>query len=145
MSAIDYGARRRRRANLFTNDLKSLMYAFGDVANPDPESVAVLEDILQEYIVNMCHEAFRVACVANRQKIKVDDFKFALRNDPRKLGRVEELLILQREIAEARKTFDNSEGKSLSKSFVEKQEKKKKKAEKDEKDEKDDKDDDKDE
>jgi hypothetical protein len=36
---------------------------------------------------------------------------------------VEELLILQREIAEARRTFDNSEGKSLSKSFIEKDDK----------------------
>lgn len=33
--------------------VKSLMYAFGDVANPDPETVAVLEDILQEYVINM--------------------------------------------------------------------------------------------
>jgi transcription initiation factor TFIID subunit 13 len=54
--------------------------------------------------------------------VKVDDFKFALRNDHRKLGRVEELLVLQREINEARKTFDNSEGKSLSRSYVEKTE-----------------------
>lgn len=105
--------RRRKKANLFANDLRSLLYAYGDVADPYPESVAVLEDILQEYIVNMCHEAYRVAKTANRQKIKVDDFKFALRKDPRKLGRVEELLIMQKEIAEARKTFDNSEGKSL--------------------------------
>lgn len=28
------------------------MYAFGDVANPEPETVAVLEDILQEYVIN---------------------------------------------------------------------------------------------
>lgn len=30
---------------------------------------------------------------------------------------------MQREIAEARRTFDNSEGKSLSKSFIEKDDK----------------------
>lgn len=116
-------SRKRKRANLFSNDLKSLMYAFGDVPNPHPESVAVLEDILQDYIVSICHEAYRMAVAANRQKIKVDDFKFAIRNDPKKLGRVDELLHLQREIAEARKTFDNSEGKSLSKAYNEKKEK----------------------
>lgn len=96
------------------------MYAFGDVPNPHPESVAVLEDILQDYIVSVCHEAFRMAMTANRQKIKVDDFKFAIRNDYKKLGRVDELLVMQREIAEARKTFDNSEGKSLSKAYNQK-------------------------
>jgi transcription initiation factor TFIID subunit 13 len=116
-------SRKRKRANLFSNDLKSLMYAFGDVPNPHPESVAVLEDILQDYIVSICHEAYRMAVTANRQKIKVDDFKFAIRNDHKKLGRVDELLHLQREIAEARKTFDNSEGKSLSKAYNEKKEK----------------------
>ncbi|CAN6664228.1 transcription initiation factor TFIID subunit 13 [Trichomonascus vanleenenianus] len=123
--------RRKRRTNLFTNDLKSLMYAFGDVPNPFPESIVCLEDILQEYIINTCHEAYRVAKTSNRQKIKVDDFKFALRRDSRKLGRVEELLMMQREINEARKTFDNSEGKSLSKSYVD--DKKSEKADKPEK------------
>jgi transcription initiation factor TFIID subunit 13 len=53
-----------------------------------------------------------VAKSANRQKIKVDDFKFAIRKDKIKLGRVEELLYLQKEITEAKKMFDNSEGQS---------------------------------
>jgi len=93
------------------------MYAFGDDPNPSPESVAVLEDIVTEYINEMvsprpvivklmeqCLEAARIA--APRHKLKVDDFKIALRNDPKKLGRVEELLYLQKVIAEARKQFD---------------------------------------
>jgi transcription initiation factor TFIID subunit 13 len=41
----------------------------------------------------------------------VDDFKVALRNDPTKLGRVEELLHLQKVISEARKQFDTDDGK----------------------------------
>lgn len=65
--------RKRKRPNLFTNDgmlgvsillmehtithalciVRALMYAFGDVSNPDRESVAVLEDILTDYIVDM--------------------------------------------------------------------------------------------
>ena len=92
------------------------MYAFGDDPNSSPESVAVLEDIVTEYINEMvpppwdvwtdgkCIEAARTA--APRHKLKVDDFKIALRNDPKKLGRVEELLYLQKVIAEARKQFD---------------------------------------
>lgn len=109
--------RRRRKANLFTNDLRSLLYAYGDVIDPYPETVATLEDILHEYIEIMCQEAYRVARVANRHKLKIDDFKFALRYDPKKLGRAEELLMLQKEIAEARKTIDTSEGKALSKAL----------------------------
>ncbi|ODQ65829.1 TFIID-18kDa-domain-containing protein [Nadsonia fulvescens var. elongata DSM 6958] len=122
--------RKRKRSNLFTNDLKTLLYAFGDVANPYAETVSTLEDILMEYIIDMCHEAARIAKTANRQKIKVDDFKFVLRNDPKKLGRIEELLSLQKEIAEARKTFDNSEGKNLSKAYNESDKDKSEKGEK---------------
>src|SRR5271169_2888462 len=100
-------------------EVKLLMYAFGDDPNPSPESVAVLEDIVTEYINEMvnihtttlwmrlteqCLEAARIS--APRHKLKVDDFKIALRNDPKKLGRVEELLYLQKVIAEARKQFD---------------------------------------
>lgn len=108
---------RRQRQPLFANDLKALLFAFGDVDNPYIETVGVLEDILQEYIFNICQEASRMARAAGRHKIKVDDFKFALRNDPRKLGRVEKLLLLQKEFDAARKEYDYSrlEGKQLQK------------------------------
>lgn len=86
------------------------MYAYGDSADPLNESVNVLDEIVTEYIVDMCHSAARVASSAKRNKIKVDDFKFALRHDSKKLGRVEELLVMSKVIAEARKQFDD-EGK----------------------------------
>lgn len=106
---------RKQRPPLFTNDLKALLYAFGDVDNPYVETVGILEDILEEYMFQICKEASRMAKAAGRQKIKVDDFKFALRHDPRKLNRVEQLLHLQKEIDAARKEYDYSrlEGKQL--------------------------------
>ncbi|CCJ30739.1 unnamed protein product [Pneumocystis jirovecii] len=96
-----------KKQHLFTKDLKSLMYAFGDDKQPALDSVQILEDIVIDYVNEMCLEAARVA--GNRNKLKVDDFKFILRNDPRKLGRIEELLTLQRVIAEARKQFDDKD------------------------------------
>ena len=38
--------------------MKLLMYAFGDDPNPAPESVAVLEDIVTEYINEMVSTQF---------------------------------------------------------------------------------------
>ncbi|ODV89728.1 hypothetical protein CANCADRAFT_19534, partial [Tortispora caseinolytica NRRL Y-17796] len=99
-------SRKRKRAGLFTNDVRSLLYAFGDVKNPNSETVAVLEDILSGYIVDLCHEASKFSRTAGRAKVKVDDFKFALRKDPQKIGRVEELLAMQKLIRDAKKTFD---------------------------------------
>ena len=43
------------------------------------------------------------------RRVKVDDFKFALRKDTKKLGRVEELMALQKEITDARKLFDEKQ------------------------------------
>lgn len=60
-----------------------------------------------------CHEAAAFAKTTRRQKIKVEDFKFVLRRDPIKHGRVLELLNLQKIIQDAKKQFDYSEGKSL--------------------------------
>ncbi|KAL7273690.1 Transcription initiation factor TFIID subunit 13 [Rhizina undulata] len=109
--ATDAGIRRprQRRQQLFVKELRSLMYAFGDDPEPLPESVSVLDEIVTEYIVDMCHDAARMALQARRNKIKVDDFKFALRRDPKKLGRVEELLVMSKVIAEARKQFDDKQ------------------------------------
>lgn len=118
-----------------------MMYAFGD-EDPTPESVAVMEDILHDYITSLCTTAARNASSgassggggggsgpgaagagtgpdkdrgtgsgpgSASQKVKVDDFKFALRRDGKKLGRVEELLVMQKEIAQAKKLFDDKE------------------------------------
>lgn len=83
--------------------VKSMMYAFGD-EDATPDSLAVMEDILTDFITELCLEAGRAA--GPRQKVRVDDFKFVLRNDAKKLGRVEELLSLQKEIQKSRKLFD---------------------------------------
>lgn len=50
-------------------------------------------------------QASRIA--ASRGKVKLDDFRFALRNDDKKLARFEELLFMQEEIARARRGFEN--------------------------------------
>lgn len=83
-----------------------MMYAFGD-EDPTNDSVQVMEDILTDFITEFCHEAARAA--GPRQKVRIDDFKFVLRHDAKKLGRIEELLSLQKEIAKAKKLFDEED------------------------------------
>ncbi|KAJ5901308.1 Transcription initiation factor TFIID subunit 13 [Penicillium tannophilum] len=78
-------------------------------SEPLPETVRVLDEIVTDFILELCHGAAQVAHHARRQKIKVDDFRFALRRDPNKLGRVQELLRMERELKEARKAFDQND------------------------------------
>ena len=62
------------------------------------------------YIIETCHEAASVAHHARRAKIKLDDFKFMLRRDTTKLGRVSEMLETDKELKRKRKAFDTDEG-----------------------------------
>jgi transcription initiation factor TFIID subunit 13 len=63
------------------------------------------------YIINTCLTAAASASYSRRQKIKVDDFKFAIRKDPGKLGRVQELFLKKKMIDDARKQFNCDDDK----------------------------------
>lgn len=96
--------------------VRLLLLAYGDPsphpsfpAEPLPETVRVLDEIVTDFVLEMCHGAAQYASYSRRQKIKVDDFRFALRRDPNKLGRVQELLRMERELKEARKAFDQND------------------------------------
>ena len=74
----------------------------------------VLDEIITDFIIETCHQAARSATYSNRQKIKVDDFKYTIRNNDGMLGRVQELLSIDKELKEARKQLkdDMNEGKA---------------------------------
>ncbi|RAL09324.1 putative transcription initiation factor TFIID subunit 13 [Aspergillus homomorphus CBS 101889] len=108
-------ARHKGQMN-FAGDLRLLLLAYGDPrphpsypSDPLPETIRVLDEIVTDFVLEMCHGAAQYASYSRRQKIKVDDFRFALRRDPNKLGRVQELLRMERELKEARKAFDQND------------------------------------
>lgn len=106
-------SRKIRRSVLFSKDVASLMYAYGDVSQPLPETVQCIDELVASYLADICANAYFSAQTVKRNKIKVEDFRFVLRKDPVKLGRAEELIRMNKIITDARKQFDNSEGKSL--------------------------------
>ncbi|KAJ1897441.1 hypothetical protein GGF37_004414 [Kickxella alabastrina] len=102
-SQIEVTNKQFPRHKLFSRELAMLMYGFGDEMPPLPESVDVLEDILIDYINDICIQAAKVS--SKPSKISVDDFKFVLRKDPKKLARIVELLAMNKEIEIARTLF----------------------------------------
>ncbi|KAJ2160862.1 hypothetical protein GGF46_001919 [Coemansia sp. RSA 552] len=100
---VDVAKKQFPRHRLFSRELATLMYGFGDVSQPRSDSVDVMEDILIDYINTTCVQAAKVA--GRRNKVTVDDFKFVLRKDPKKLARVEELIAMNKEIETARSLF----------------------------------------
>ncbi|RMD42500.1 hypothetical protein DV735_g2580, partial [Chaetothyriales sp. CBS 134920] len=59
--------------------------------SPFPETLRVLDEIVTDFIIETCHEAVAHAALARRQKLTINDFKFVLRRDQMKLGRVHEI------------------------------------------------------
>lgn len=51
------GRRPFQQPGLFHKDLRVLMYAYGDVPNPLPESVAVLEEMTVDFLTDLCLRA----------------------------------------------------------------------------------------
>ena len=82
--------------------MRNFLYAFGDDSEPLPETVRVLDEIVTDFIIETCHTAARAATYSNRQKIKVDDFKFAIRHNESMLGRVQHLLTTELELKKQR-------------------------------------------
>lgn len=87
----------------------ALLYAYGDVRDPIPETVRVLDEIVTEFLEGVCFEASRHAQVAGRQKLKFDDFEFALRRNPQYLGKVKAMIEKRQTIKEMRKTFNQDD------------------------------------
>ncbi|KAI2624679.1 TFIID-18kDa-domain-containing protein [Hypomontagnella submonticulosa] len=90
-------------------EIRALLYAYGDVQEPLPETVRVLDEIVTEFLEGVCFEASRHAQVAGRQKLKFDDFEFALRRNPQYLGRVKSMIEKRQKIKEMRRTFDQED------------------------------------
>ena len=93
-----------------SGELEAYLTAFGDDDSPLPETVKVLDEIVTDFIIETCHAAAECAAYSHRQKIKVDDFKFALRKDPIKLGRVTELLQMEKDLKNAKRIAEVDEG-----------------------------------
>ncbi|ESK97009.1 transcription initiation factor tfiid subunit 13 [Moniliophthora roreri MCA 2997] len=94
---------------LFNKELRNLMYGFGDDRNPANDTVNVMEEILIEYITDVCQAA---AGGPNRKtRLSIEDLRRALSRpaDAKKLARMEELLFMQEDIKRARAQFEESD------------------------------------
>lgn len=97
------------KQRLFTNDLKSLLFAYGDSQTPNIETIHTLEDAVTSYLLDVIMEANKVRRLQKRNKFQEADLSFALRKDPVKLGRIYDLSNLTKEISKANKMFDVNE------------------------------------
>ncbi len=65
----------------------------------------MLDEIVTDFIQGVSFEATRAAHHAGRQKVKFEDFEFAMRRNPRFMGKIQEVFEKKKEIEAARKNF----------------------------------------
>ncbi|KAG6909691.1 hypothetical protein DXG01_015892 [Tephrocybe rancida] len=123
--ATGRGSRKQSTKGLFTKELKSIMYGFGDDRNPANDTVNVMEEILVEYITDvvrqLCialneqrtyasHQCTSAGNSSRKTRLSIDDLRRALSRpaDAKKLARMEELLFMQEDIKRARAQFDDN-------------------------------------
>lgn len=91
----------------FMKDLQEMMYGFGDVSDPDPESVLLMETLVVEYVRDLCSQARINQTSSNLPKVDKDCF-LSLVRDVDKYNRVCRLLAARTSIVEAqRREYDD--------------------------------------
>jgi len=100
--------RQSTHKGLFTKELRNLMYGFGDDRNPANDTVNVMEEILIEYITDVCQTSL---APGKKSRLSIEDLRRALSRpaDAKKLARMEELLFMQEDIKRARAQFEESD------------------------------------
>ncbi|KAG7193243.1 Transcription initiation factor TFIID subunit 13 [Scheffersomyces spartinae] len=108
MSSIQQlNGKRKRKQRLFLKDVAQLLWALGDPSPSNEATITALDDILVEWVVDLCHKLQRYAKAHGRTRVKMDDVPFTLRNDPAKLARFQHLTEQIVRILEARRLFDD--------------------------------------
>lgn len=98
------------KMNFPPHELKQILYGCGDYREPLEETTRVIDEIATDFIQGLSFEASRVATHAGRQKLKYEDFEFAMRKSPRLLGRAQEAFDVAREIKRMRKMEGVADG-----------------------------------
>ena len=76
----------------FTNELKGIMYGFGDVENPDHESVELLQEYVIEYIQNIAYAAYRRNKRKGSNELSLRDLLYVLKKDKKRYYRIKDLI-----------------------------------------------------
>jgi len=92
-------------------DIATILYGNGDDPHPLPETIRVMDQILVDFIIELCYEAEAHAAHSNRVKIKADDFTFAIRHKGRMLGRTVDMFSGKKAFDKMRKHMNLDEGK----------------------------------
>lgn len=91
---------RRKQRDSFAEDLGKLLFAFGDSKEPKEETIKALEEYLLFFLDKLVTKIMEINSRRENHsnKITKEDVIFAIRNDPKWLGRVAYIIQRKSEI-----------------------------------------------
>ena len=97
------GAKRKRAVSL-AKDLPSMMYGYGDSAEPSADSVALLENMVFDHIADLARGASSIAELKGGA-VEHHDYLFLVRKNVRKYSRIMELLRMKETLDKAKDEY----------------------------------------
>ena len=97
------GAKRKRAVSL-AKDLPSMMYGYGDAAEPSADSVALLESMVFDHIADLARGASSIAELKGGA-VEHHDYLFLVRKNVRKYSRIMELLRMKETLDKAKDEY----------------------------------------
>ncbi|KAI5949334.1 hypothetical protein KGF54_005569 [Candida jiufengensis] len=111
LPSIQATKRKSKNRKLFAKDIENLLYSMGDQPYSLESTISALEDLLIEFITKLSTSMVNYAKTQGRNRIKLNDLAFALKNDPLKLSRMLYILEQQQRIEKAKKLFEEDNDK----------------------------------
>lgn len=93
----------------FIPEIQSMMFALGDACRPQPETAALVEDIVHTQLINLLHQACEGAVLRGSRVIAPEDILFLMRKDKRKVGRLLRYMQFRDYKSKVLKTVDEEE------------------------------------
>lgn len=84
-----------------------MVYGFGGDPSPEPETLDVLEDVMVEFVSDVLQRAGTSS--SKPGKMRTQDLLYVIRKSPKQWGRAKELLLLKKEIEEAKRTSQTND------------------------------------
>lgn len=93
--------RKKQRVN-FKDDLKTIMYAFGDVKHPERDSLELLEEYMLSFVSKIVDKGIkrRRRRDSTNPKLSKEDLLYIIKSDPKWMARIAYIMELKEEIKE---------------------------------------------
>ena len=103
------GRRGKRKGGPFREDLKKLMYGYGDDQNPNEASVELLETYVEEFVINLVAQSMRRSQRHHGTNyIRLADVLNVIKHDEKKFLRMPYILSTQQEINQTRQSLEQN-------------------------------------